>query len=135
MKVTGVQRRDGNKDYYITHEGKNYTAVRRDDRFTCNGVTATLREIKEQIKHGSIPSDDLPGYSGVIEVEIPECETWACVHPCAHLVLCFDTPDTIPEEVMKTLDAWGWLDESGKPDTKRADRELARSQTLNTETV
>ena len=44
-------------------------------------------------------------------------ETWACVDPCALLILLADTTDP---EVRRTLDAYGWITQDGELDDEQA---------------
>lgn len=57
-------------------------------------------------------------------------ETWDCVHPCALLVHLYQVGKMQGEgedpEIERTLHAWGWMDEDGKPDIERALREINR---------
>lgn len=125
MKVTGIPRDDGAKDYSINHNGTNYKAVRSGSLFLCNGVTGTLREIKRSIIDGSLsigetdpdPSEDIIG-------------TWDCVHPCALLALITDAlrsgediPDHVYREIAVTLDKYGWGQDISE-DLVRADKEM-----------
>ena len=49
--------------------------------------------------------------------------TWDCVHPCAFMVRWIKTHTPTS---LETLDKYGWLDEYGRPDSEKADREFAR---------
>ena len=57
-------------------------------------------------------------------------ELWDCVHPCALLVLAY-TQGLMQGaeedgEFERTFHAWGWMDDDGRPDVKRAQREYDR---------
>jgi hypothetical protein len=64
------------------------------------------------------------------EAEQNMAPTWDSVHPCAWLVLIGRkvrySDQAHQDLLLHTLDNWGWLDESGKPDVERAEQELAR---------
>ena len=64
------------------------------------------------------------------EAEVPMNEQgtiWDCVHPCAFLIRWIKTHSP---ESLQTLDSYGWLDENGKPDYTKADREFTRVENL-----
>lgn len=50
-------------------------------------------------------------------------DAWDCVHPCAFMVRWIKTHTPTS---LETLDKYGWLDEYGRPDSEKADREFAR---------
>jgi hypothetical protein len=127
MKVTGIPRDDGAKDYSIKHNGTNYKAVRSGSLFLCNGMKGTLKEIKEHIASGSMTEDEPETES----VQVLEPGLWDCVHPCALLVLITDAlrsgedvPDQVFREVSVTLDKYGWGRDISE-DLIRADREMS----------
>ena len=127
MKVTGIPRDDGAKDYSIQHNGTNYKAVRCGSLFLCNGMKGTLKEIKVHISNGSLDDDEpepdpVQYYRGL----------WDCVHPCALLVLITDAlrsgedvSDQIHREVAVTLDKYGWGRDRNE-DLVNADRQFRR---------
>jgi len=125
MKVTGIKRDDGEKDYSIQHNGTNYRAVKSGSLFVCNGVKGTLKNIKDSIASGSISCDELEGQP------VQDCiGTWDCVHPCALLVMLTDpvamtkgVTDSVYKETRRTLSNYGWMLD-GVPDTIRADKEM-----------
>ena len=129
MKVTGIQRTDGDKDYYITHDGVSYTATKVGNQFECNGVTSTLRDIKSRIVAGTLEGVDLGSNDEVVALQLVSNDTWSCVHPCALIALFMSLDD----EVKRTLDAWGWLDENGEVDIERAHREWTRFSSKQTD--
>ena len=51
--------------------------------------------------------------------------TWDCIDPCAILVLMREGVLVQEEDILKTLDAFGWI-EDGNEDMARAKRELKR---------
>ena len=50
---------------------------------------------------------------------------FACVDPCAWLVIGLYQRTPSAPSIIKTLDCHGWLREDGKPDMARASREIA----------
>lgn len=52
--------------------------------------------------------------------------TWASIDPCAWLVVA--EPECDCPHKLNTLDCHGYLDENGKPDIHRANREIARGK-------
>ena len=125
MKVTGVKRDDGLKDYQISHGNKNYTAVRSGSLFVCNGIKGTLREIKDYISSSKETAELEP------QPVQERAGTWDSVDPCALLVLLTDpvlmargVPDAVYKEVSRTLCNYGWKTDDGFPDRRRADREM-----------
>jgi len=125
MKVKGIKRNDGKKDYRISHENKNYKAVKCGSLFLCNGMKGTLKEIKVHISNGSL-DDDEPEPDPVQYMN----GLWDCVHPCALLVLITDalrSGEDIPDQVFKegavTLDKYGWGRNAGE-DLVRANKEM-----------
>ena len=70
MKVKGIPRDDGGKDYLISHNGQQHQATRNGSLFCCNGVTDTLRNIKKMIQGGELavrqPTTNL--FGGVIQI-------------------------------------------------------------------
>lgn len=138
MKVKGIKRDDGKKDYQISHENKSYTAVRNGSLFLCNGMKGTLKEIKDYI--ASCPTESGPSEEDELETQGVHqgYSTWDCVNPCALLVLLTDpmtvtrgVPDQVYKEVSRTLDNYGWKID-GQPDTSRADREMSRFKSIET---
>lgn len=144
MKVTGIPRDDGGKDYLISHNGKQHKATRSGSLFCCNGFTGTLRGIKNRIQRGEL------AIGGVIQIhdetkEIREkfedirkriqeddpssgVGLWDCVHPCALLVrIMVDMhhefmPQGLDAEIDRTLDAHGYLLSDGSYDIEQARR-------------
>ena len=150
MKVTGIPRDDGGKDYLISHNGEQHQATKTGSLFCCNGVTNTLRNIKKMIQGGELVTSQPPinAIGGAIQIhdetkEIREkfsdirkriqedkpnidVGLWDCVHPCALLVLTvheLNLPEDMRVKTMETLDNYGWLTECGNPDHERATRD------------
>lgn len=116
MKVTGSPRIDGGKDYIINHEGNDYLAAKTGSLFCCNGVTGTLKELKTRVLLGTMPET---------KEEESNCRKqglWDHVDPCALLVLTIGDQKAhkYQAEIMRTLDANGYLTEKGAPDYRRA---------------
>lgn len=90
-----------------------------------------IKQIKSIILSGGIV---LKTQDEVIDLERNELGTWDCVDPCALLIL--NVPHdhglhgSISPQLIQTLDAYGWLDEEGRPDVKRAEKEITRVENL-----
>jgi hypothetical protein len=153
VKVTGVYRDDGGKDYLISHNGKQHKATKSGSLFSCNGVTDTLRNIKKMIQGGELVTSQPPinAIVGAIQIhdetnEIREkfsdirkriqedkpssdVGLWDCVNPCALIVKimveCHTEfmPQGLEAEIDRTLDAHGYLLPDGSYDTEQANRE------------
>ena len=124
MKVTGIPRDDGAKDYSIQHNGTNYKAVKCGSLFLCNGMKGTLKEIKVHIANGSL-DDDEPERSRSIHER-----TVGLLFIPALLVLITDAlrsgediPDQVFREVAVTLDKYGWGKNTSE-DLVRANKEM-----------
>lgn len=121
MKVTGLPRDDGGKDYLISHNNQEHKATRNGSLFYCNGVTDTLKAIKLMIELGELP--DAVDSQPVQPTENIEVGLWDCVHPCALLVLTVGDralDDDMRKQFIRTLDSYGWMTEKGSPDYRRA---------------
>lgn len=157
MKVTGIPRDDGGKDYLISHNGQQHKATRSGSLFCCNGFTGTLRGIKNRILRGELVESQSPNNTigGVIQIhdetkEIREkfedirkriqeddpsrgVGLWDCVHPCALLVkIMVDAhaefmPEGLDAEIDRTLDAYGYLLSDGSHDIEQARRIYRRN--------
>ena len=123
MKVTGIKREDGGKDYQIRHEGETYLAVREaNGRFNIQGVRGSLKQLKMAVESGDFTTKEVEA-----RVVFKPQGTFDCVNPCAFLVAFWSAiPQPAKEECLRTLDSWGWLDEQGNPDMAQAKRELRR---------
>lgn len=86
----------------------------------------SLRECKKEIERGLVV--DNTGDPG-IDVERCAGGTWDCVHPCAILITI--APPIPGSELIRTLDAYGWLTPEGLPDRAAAVKEFERIQSLN----
>ena len=120
MQVKGLPRPDGSKDYSIMHEGEEYTAIRNGSLFLCNGMTGTLREIKQSIQDGVI---------SINQQEPDPCEglsdSWACVPPATLVALMLsvsikDEDINMFDECLRTLDCYGFIKENGSVDKDEA---------------
>ena len=132
MKVTGIARDDGGKDYLISHNDEQHKATKNGSLFSCNGVTDTLKAIKQMIELGEFPQtvDSQP-----VQVTDDEPDLgvglWDCVHPCALLVLTVGDrgiDDEMRRHFISTLNNYGWLLECGSPDYERAMRDYQLHQ-------
>lgn len=132
MKVKGIPREDGQKDYLITHDGEEHLAVRENSSslFSCNGLTATLKQIKTRVLLGQIPA--APEQE---KTKVEKAGLWDHVDACALLVLTIGDQSNhkYQSEIMRTLDANGYLTETGAPDYRRAMHQLKvnREKTIN----
>jgi hypothetical protein len=132
MKTTGILRDDGGKDYLISHNGEQHKATKSGSLFSCNGVTDTLRTIKQMIESGAMPPT-VDSQSVQVPDHEPDLGTglWDCVHPCALLVLTVGErgiDDEMRKHFVSTLNNYGWLLECGSPDYERAMRDYQLHQ-------
>lgn len=129
--ATGIRRElePDKKDYQLKYGDDTWMAIRGSGKkFDCCGFHGTIKEIKEMILVGKIkPESDVPGKQAKTDPVTGKRSTWECVHPCAWMVTL---PFALPQAALETLDAYGWLDEEGKPDWKRANREMKRFEVL-----
>jgi len=123
MKLQGVPNDHGGKDYLISHNGNQHKATKHGSLFCCNGVTDTLKAIKQMIELGELPEEvDSQPVHQVTPQDI-DVGLWSCVHPCALLVLTVGDralDDDMRRQFITTLDNYGWLTEKGSPDYRRA---------------
>jgi len=121
IKHTRSFMHDGVKWFAITTTcGEQYECEPQGQRWYCEGHCDTLKNIKAKICSGEINL----GYEDeeFEEVRLDEpMGTWDCVHPCA-LLIAYSVEMT--DTVMETLDKYGWLDENGEPDIRRANKEM-----------
>ena len=123
IKVKGVIDESGNKNYIITNtdDGSEHVAIKRvtGSKYDIGEHSClTLRQCKvlvseDRVRHFADSVSDEP--TEVEEDRRPE--TWACVDPCALLILRADTTDP---EVRRTLDAYGWITPDGELDDEQA---------------
>ena len=55
--------------------------------------------------------------------------TWGCVSPCALLIQLIEGKPVNIDDVMNTLDCYGYTTEDGKPDVQRAEKDMRQSVT------
>lgn len=130
MKVTGIPRDDGGKDYLISHNGQQHKATRNGSLFSCNGVTDTLKAIKQKIESGELAStEDSDQEQATEDTHQNDVGLWDCVHPCALLIKLWTEPhiEFMPEglvpEIVRTLDAYGYMLPEGGCDTQQANHD------------
>lgn len=85
----------------------------------------SLKECKKDIEGGLVA--DNTG-EPAIDVETAG-KTWDCVDPCAILITI--APPILGCELIRTLDAHGWLTPEGLPDRAAAAKEFERIRSLN----
>lgn len=130
VKTTGyMDERAGRKGYVVSTEcGASFTLSPREkgQGFEHDGkVWKTKKAFKDFVEEGGLE----PTGDGVSTAE--GADTWDCVHPCALLIYNMMEYDwALGDRETKTLDAYGWLDENGRPDFDRAKRELERVKRL-----
>lgn len=130
MKVTGMPRGDGGKDYLISHNGEQHKATRNGSLFCCKGVTGTLKAIKQKIESGELAStEDSDQEQATEDAHQNDVGLWDCVHPCALLIKLWTEPhiEFMPEgldsEIERTLDAYGYMLPEGGCDTEQANHD------------
>lgn len=125
LKVKGVLDESGVKNFLIeTPDSGSYFAMRQPNgKFTVgdDGVSRTLKQCKEVVAN-----DAVVFFADATEPSGPpqRDETWGCVDPCALLILKSD--ELADQEVLRTLDAYGWLLPSGEPDIEQARDNLSK---------
>lgn len=135
LKTVGVEGEDG-KDFqiHVDEDGdlKVFHCYREGQKFTCLGVTDSIKNIKAGILSGEIAFESEPDslsedIAKVAEAGTTDCGigTWDCIHPCALLI--YATLHSTPgEHIMYTLERYGWLNDEGWLDVDRAKREHER---------
>lgn len=117
----------------------NYLVVRAGRKWSVDGKQfATLGEVKQwvaqQPKVAVVDSSELSNGSWLPRDYVgwePSLE-WDCIDPCALLIAMQSSSlnETVmfpgKDDLNRTLDAHGWLNESGEPDIDRAQREINR---------
>ena len=124
----------GRKGYVVSTEcGASFTLSPREkgQGFEHDGkVWKTKKAFKDFVEEGGLE----PTGDGVSTAE--GADTWDCAHPCALLIhalsiLATNPRSSLPKESIKlTLDNYGWLDGTGRPDVSRAEREIKRVERL-----
>ena len=120
--------RPGEKDYMIhLSNGQAYLAMKSSSsKYTCNGNTGSLKEIKEMLVE---PGSDWDSEDGIIESLVPNPSNgnvWRS-EPAALLALmaCQNTRDSVSIEWIKDcLDCHGYLLENGEIDTEAAEAQV-----------
>ncbi len=112
----------GRKGYVVSTEcGASFTLSPREkgQGFEHDGkVWKTKKAFKDFVEEGGLE----PTGDGVSTAD--GLDPWDCAHPCALMII--PTPDLY----METLDNYGWLDETGRPDVAKAEREIKRVERL-----
>lgn len=136
LQAVGMHDSDGKKiGYRIHHQGKVYEAFRTpDERFECDGFVGTLKQVKHNIQAGGLdyfadagktPSSAEPQEADTNDEGLAcNPDAWDCVPPCAMLILFCTTLDH--PEVLRTLDAYGWLLPDGTPNIDDARLQMAK---------
>lgn len=121
IKHTKSFMHNGTKWFCITTTcGEEYECEPDGQRWYCLGYCGTLKNIKAKICSGEIGLDYDDEESEEVRLDEP-VGTWDCVHPCALLIT---SGLQMTETMMETLDKYGWLDENGAPDLRRANKEM-----------
>jgi len=105
---------DGVRCYEIKFNGETYICEPKGQKWLCNGIAGTLKDIKFQIANGDIYWED----NEEEEWEEPKETTvglWDCDDPCFLLIdLLGAIRCKLDERVWLTLGNYGWLTEDGK---------------------
>ena len=142
IKVKGVIDESGTKNYIITNtdDGSEHIAIKRvtGSKYDIGEHTClTLRQCKVLVSENRVMhfADRCTKIVPDSVVDGPpedegdrKAETWACVDPCALLILLVDatdhevrrTLDAYDHEVRRTLDAYGWVTQDGELDSEQA---------------
>lgn len=146
VKATGIKREgaENGKDYRLEFGGVYWIVQKQGNRwFTEDGSRSgkTVKDLKAQLVErvenppqeadvalkpvlpGDAPAWVLERDKRAQEEEVPiltDPDTWDCIHPCALLIIC-----RVPmgSEILRTLDAYGYLTADGVPDVEGALRE------------
>ena len=114
IKSCGVQRRDGAKDFVMSLGNRSWRIVRDGNRWRFHGsLYPSLRIIKQLIVDAANLTNQANNGAAM-------SAAFRCIDPCALLIV---NRVRLSEEVVRTLDCYGWLDGSGAPDWERAIRE------------
>ena len=129
MKVKKQLRADGKKDYSITHEGKEYKAVRQESAlFSCNGVEGSLQSIKSKIRLGLIQETEEPSTKDMTGMEMDE-KLLLCDLPVEYE--SFETLEKASDELMFLIRRVNWQDtkedKERKAQLEKAELELLRA--------
>ena len=151
VKTKGFRDPEGGKGYELKLGGITLICVKEGSRWNAEGrCFYTIKDIKQYLvdfvnarmndpiakqyaeppepHEQLIPDESEPGKPDSwqeprINLEapvVPDAGTWSCIHPCALLIL-HQIP--LSQEVMRTLDAYGYLLSDGQPDSDQALRE------------
>ena len=112
IKSCGVRRRDGATDFVLSLGNRSWRIVRDDNRWRFHdSLYPSLRIIKQLIVDAANLTNDANHVATV-------SDAFRCIDPCALLIV---NRVRLSEEVVQTLDCYGWLDGSGAPDLVRSD--------------
>lgn len=136
IKKTVGFRSDGEfrKSYTIHTECGLLFIARANGRnagYRCEGLFySSIKEIKAEIEADKIFKALVRKDERVAD-DGNKSPMWDCIDPCALLVHLrpFVPSNSIfskQSELMETLDNHGWLDDNGKPDEERAEKEFKR---------
>ena len=125
LSVRGIFDQDNIKNFEIKDKesGEIFMAVRSGQKFELGDFRGTLAECKQKV---------IDGYSehfadATEAPEAPEVDgTWACVDPCALLIMMQAGVELSPCEIKRTLDAHGWLTPDGLADIEQAESNLEK---------
>lgn len=139
-------KRLGNEDssngveYMITlHDGREFKVTRpKESQWLCGPYEfKTFKAAKDAIRNGHcsfVGTDSATSNEAELEAT-SQFGTWDCIHPCIWMISCidlelinFDALGIDKSEFTKTLDNFGFLNESGKPDVERVERLLANAK-------
>lgn len=121
MKTTGIYE-DGEKiGYRLEHMGNTCDCLRQGQEFVYCGDKMSLSRAKKEFLLDCEAPQEQPE-------EKPQTDgTWDCIHPAAWLAMFVyrvDHPGR--EDMLKTLDAYGYLKPDGEIDMDTVGRELER---------
>lgn len=118
MKVYGVNRCDGTRDYVIEHEGVQYLCTRQGQKFELHGRVGTMKSLKEYVSTlGDEPEEPQESVEPVMNRE------WR-TDPAALLAMIYEGMTVDRDDIMETLDSWGYVTPEGEVDTESARRSI-----------
>ena len=116
MKVFGVDRGDGVKDYVIEHNGVQHLCTRQANGkwFELHGQLGTMKSLKKYVETlGDEPEAPQEAAEPVMNRE------WR-TDPAALLAMLYEGMTVDRDAIMDTLDSWGYVTPAGEIDTESA---------------
>lgn len=143
VRATGYEREDGRKGYRLNYGGRFWNVHKEGNwwhKEESDLRAHTMKELKllmiETVEAGlpdpkvekdeiRVPATNITRFEDLAAAMeegdvVQSVAAWDCIHPCALLILC---QVEMGPEVLRTLDAFGYLTPDGVPDVEGALRE------------